>query len=171
MDQSPYLGFDRSTQNQGSFPPPALPGFSGTMNPSDARSGRLPAEPLRISDSLASAGLPCCDALCVDVPPPLPRRVVRTLDDCTPPDTAAFPALWPGRHSHLLFRGLLRVHSRCGPPICSPPYEDSCPGGSTIPVTRRPPARSYEAESSIASAGLPPARTRHLSRRTITQQR
>jgi hypothetical protein len=72
------------------------------------------------------------------------------------------------RHPHLLFRDLLRVHSRCGPSICSPPYEDSCPGGLTAPVARCPSARSYEAESSIASAGLSPARTRHLSPRIIT---
>ena len=33
------------------------------------------------------------------------------------PSTTAFPALESGRHSRLRFRGLLRVHSRCGPQI------------------------------------------------------
>jgi len=49
------------------------------MGPSDAHLGPLPAERLRGSDPLSSVGLPCCDALCIYVPPPLPRRVTRRL--------------------------------------------------------------------------------------------
>jgi hypothetical protein len=91
------------------------------MGPSDAHLGPPPTEQLRVSDSLTAMGLPCCDALCLYVPPPLPRRVTRKIGGCCLPSTAAFPALESGRHSRLLFRGLLRVHSCCGPQICWPP--------------------------------------------------
>jgi hypothetical protein len=50
--QSPLLDPFRSTQNQGPFPRPALPGFLGTMDPSDAHLGPPPARRLRVSDSL-----------------------------------------------------------------------------------------------------------------------
>src|SRR5271168_5286450 len=39
--------------------------------------------------------------------------------DCFPVH-AAFPVLQAGRHPHLYFRGLLRLHSRYGPSDCSP---------------------------------------------------
>jgi hypothetical protein len=46
--QSPHLVCLRKThQKSGSFPPPALPGFDGTMTLSDARGGRCLAAPLR----------------------------------------------------------------------------------------------------------------------------
>ena len=40
--QSPGLGSFERTPNQGSFPPPVLPGFLGPMSPSDACRARLP---------------------------------------------------------------------------------------------------------------------------------
>jgi hypothetical protein len=55
--------------------------------------------------------------------------------------------------------GFTRVTAR---EFASPPFEDSCPGGLTTPVTLRPSARSYEAAPPIASTGLSPVRTRHL---------
>ena len=39
-------------------------------------------------------------------------------DDCFPAH-AAFPKWHEGRHPHCHFRGLLRLHSRYGPPDCS----------------------------------------------------
>ena len=76
---------------------------------------------LRGSDPLASVGLPCCDAFCLYVPSPLPRRVTRNPAVVLVPDTAAFPALESGRLSRLLFRGLLRVHSRSARRFAGPP--------------------------------------------------
>jgi hypothetical protein len=60
-------------------------------------------------------GLPCCDALFLHVPSPLPRRATRRPIGCTAPGAAAFPVVSAGRRSQLHFRGLLRVHSRYGP--------------------------------------------------------
>jgi len=51
---------------------------------------------LRVSDSLASMGLPCCDALCLYVPPPLPRRVTRKLGGCTASEYSGLPRVIVG---------------------------------------------------------------------------
>jgi hypothetical protein len=65
----------------------------------------LPRYPLHLS------GVPC----------PLPRRIeTGALVDCFPVH-AAFPVLQAGRHPHLYFRGLLRLHSRYGRRIAQPP--------------------------------------------------
>ena len=96
---------------------------------------------LRGSDPLASVGLPCCDAFCLYVPSPLPRRVTRNPAVVLVPDTAAFPALGSGRLSRLLFRGLLRVHLRSAHRFAGPPFEDFSPSGltsSSYPKTARP---------------------------------
>jgi hypothetical protein len=74
--QSPHLGSFKRTPNQGSFPPPALPGFLGTMSPSDACRARPPMEPLPGRPD-SPTGLPCCESLRVHVPRPLPRRAGR----------------------------------------------------------------------------------------------
>jgi len=36
------------------------------------------------------------------------------------PNRVAFPERTAGRHPQISFRGLLKLHSRYGPPICSP---------------------------------------------------
>ena len=77
---------------------------------------------LRGSDPLASMGLPCCDAFCLYVPSPLPRRVTRNPAVVLVPDTSAFPVLESGRLSQLRFRGLLRVHSRSARRFAGPPF-------------------------------------------------
>src|ERR1700688_4446109 len=38
------------------------------------------------------------------------------------PNRMAFPERTAGRHPQISFRGLLELHSRYGPPICSPTY-------------------------------------------------
>ena len=53
------------------------PASTVLMSPSDAHLGPFPTKRLRVSESLASMGLPCCDAFYLYVPPPLPRRVTR----------------------------------------------------------------------------------------------
>ena len=49
--QSPLLSFFESTQNQGSFPLPALPGFAGTTTLSEAHTGRRPSTTLEVRPS------------------------------------------------------------------------------------------------------------------------
>ena len=59
--------------NQGSFPPPALPGFLGRMSPSDVCQARFPVEPLS-GDPDSPTDLPCCESPRAYVLRPLPRR-------------------------------------------------------------------------------------------------
>ena len=87
----------------------------GRPDLSDTHPGPSPAERLRISDSLTSVGLPCCDALCLYVPPPLPRRVIRSLGGCPRSGYGGLPRVRVGSALATAFRGLLRVHARYGP--------------------------------------------------------
>ena len=50
--------------------------------------------------------------------PPTPADRAGARVDCFPAH-AAFPKWQEGRHPHCHFRGLLRLHSRYGPPSCS----------------------------------------------------
>ena len=52
------------------------------------------------------------------------------------PIRAAFPVLQAGRHPHLYFRGLLRLHSRYGPSDCSTAQGGLRHEASIQPVTR-----------------------------------
>ncbi len=104
---------------QGSFPPPALPGFSGTMTLSDSHRVRI----------AAAMGLVC--------PPQWVSHVARiTFATCRAhypggpegcscrlpsPLRTAFPVS-AGRHPLLHFRGLLRLHARSAHRIARPPH-------------------------------------------------
>src|SRR4051794_30817735 len=55
--------------------------------------------------------------------------------DCFPAH-AAFPVMQAGRHPLLYFRGLLRLHSRYGPPDRSTAQGGLCHEASVQPVTR-----------------------------------
>ena len=102
-------------QKSGPFPPPALPGFDGHTTLSDSRHGRRLSATLRPLPS-PLMGLP-------RLPEPPFRRAVPTTPadqagahvDCFPAH-AAFPKWQEGRHPHCHFRGLLRLHTRYGPP-------------------------------------------------------
>src|ERR1700751_307034 len=105
-------------QKSGSFPPPALPGLSGTMTLSDSRSEPSPYATLKTQPPPA-AGLPRLPGS------PFRRAVPTTPADqdgahvgCFP-SHAAFPESQAGRRPHLHFRGLLRLHSHYGPSDCS----------------------------------------------------
>jgi hypothetical protein len=116
---------------------------------------RLPPEPppdatLRPLPSLMM-GLP-------RLPEPPFRRAVPTTPadqtgarvDCFPAHTA-FPK-WPkGRHPHCHFRGLLKLHSRYGPPDRSVAQGDLCHEAPAPPVTR--PSRSSATRSIDNSLG------------------
>jgi hypothetical protein len=119
----------------GPFPPPALPGFGGTMTLSDSRRHRRP-------DGCVEAA-----TLMPNGSPPLPASPFRRAMPTTPADRtgapvdcfpvpAAFPEIQAGRHPHHHFRGLLRLHSRYGPPDCSTAQGGLCHEASTRPVTR-----------------------------------
>ena len=83
-------------------PPPCRPG--------------LPLTRSRLECALHRQGFPCCNHPPLPcVPPPLPRRSrsVRASPSSRP--MAAFPVIQAGRPPRCPFRGLLGVHSRCGP--------------------------------------------------------
>src|ERR1700688_1957962 len=52
------------------------------------------------------------------------------------PIRAAFPVIQPGRHPRFHFRGLLRLHSRYGPPGCSTAQGGLCYEASMRSVTQ-----------------------------------
>src|SRR5271165_1996130 len=62
----------KTHQKSGSFPPPELPGFNGTMTLSDTRADRCHFASLRPLPS-SYAGLPRLRVTCLDVLCPLPR--------------------------------------------------------------------------------------------------
>ena len=70
--------------------------------------------------------------------------------DCFP-IRAAFPVLQAGRHPHLYFRGLLRLHSRYGPSDRSTAKSGLCHEAPARPVTR--PSRSSATGSIDNSPG------------------
>ena len=132
--QSPSSRLLLSTPPQGPFPPPAFTGFSGTMTLSDSCPGR------RLSRR-------CGTSRPQDRSPTLPVMPSRRAVPITPADRkaarvgrfalrAAFPVLGAGRHPQLHFRGLLRVHSRYGPPFRSTAQGGLCREASIRPVAQ-----------------------------------
>src|SRR5215208_4853564 len=77
------------------------------------------------------------------LPEPPSRRAVPTIPadragarvDYFPAHTA-FPKWQEGRHPHCHFRGLLRLHTRYGPPDRSAAQGDLCHEAPALPVTR-----------------------------------
>ena len=113
-------------------------------------------------------GFPCCESPRVHVPRPLPRRAGRPSHvgrSSRPRRPSSIRE--ETRRSHSTFRGLLRLHSRCGPHTCWPAH-----GGPLSPELRRfgHPRRlpgSYQGVPTPPCAGLAPAALIHLSRRTL----
>ena len=136
--QSPILGTFQSAQKQGPFPPPALPGLNGRMALSDSRPTRRlcgvgAASPSRDgSPPITRITLPTCRA---QYPGGSGRVPVSNSSPLTRP--SPFPA---GRHPHLHFRGLLRLHARYGPLIARPP-KAALSRGSTPPVPGQTPGQ------------------------------
>ena len=116
--QSPILGSVQSapevralssasiTRPQRSYGPLRLP-----SDPPPVRRGGCQPQSRRVSpdDPHHPSNVPC----------PVPRRIeTGACVDCFPAHTA-FPVSQAGRHPHLHFRGLLRLHARYGPLDCS----------------------------------------------------
>ena len=129
----------KAHQKQGPFPPPALPGLNGRMALSDSRPTRrlcdvwgCQPQSRRVSpdDPHHPSNVPC----------PVPRRIeTGACVDCFPAHTA-FPVSQAGRHPHLHFRGLLRLHARYGPLDCSTAQGGLCHEAPAQSVAR--PSRS-----------------------------
>ena len=117
---------------QGSFPPPALPDFSSTMTLSDSHRLRIAAT---MELALHPVGLPRYPHHLYDVPCPLPRRIGRMRASIASPSVRP-SVLQAGRHPHLYFRGLLRLHSRYGPSDRSTAQGGLCHEASVRPVAR-----------------------------------
>ena len=129
----------KHAKKSGPFALLALPSLDAHTTLSDSRHGRCRPQRLRTLPS-PRTGLP-------RLPEPPFRRAVPTTPadragarvDCFPAH-AAFPKWQEGRHPHCHFRGLLRLHSRYGPPDRSATQGDLCHEAPTQPVTR--PSRS-----------------------------
>ena len=129
----------KRTRSQGPFLHRHYPASTVTMTLSDSRRGRRPTATLRPLPSPARVS-PDYPHHLSDVPCPLPRRTETGASvDC-------FPAVRPSPKSRRVgirnchFRGLLRLHSRYGPPDRSAAQGGLCREASTRPVTR--PSRS-----------------------------
>ena len=145
----------KAHQKSGSFAPPALPGLNAPYDPVRLPPWPPPVATLRPLPSPVT-GLP-------RLPEPPFRRAVPTTPadragarvDCFPAH-AAFPKWQEGRHPHCHFRGLLRLHTRYGPPDCSAAQGDLCHEAPALPVTR--PSRSSASRSIDNSpGGVPPS--------------
>ena len=144
------LPTSKARQKSGPFPPPALPGLSGTTTLSDSRRGRRSWR-RRGRYPPPTTGLPRLPAS------PFQRAVPTTPADRTGayvdyfPVHTAFPAFWPGRHPHYGFRGLLRLHSYYGPLDRWTARSGLCHQASARPVAR--PSRSSATRSIDNSLG------------------
>jgi hypothetical protein len=72
------------------------------------------------------------------------------------PARAAFPKWQEGRHPHCHFRGLLRLHSRYGPPDCSAAHRRPLSRGSNPCGYPHEPLVSYRIHRQLSGWILPP---------------
>src|SRR5258708_8675946 len=129
-------------QKQGPFPPPALPGFIGRTALSDSQTGRRPfwrrseARPSTSPEPppLTQIAFPTCRAHYPGGPVQVlvGCRVARSRAGCFPVRTA-FPVSQAGRRPHLPFRCLLKLPTRYGLPVCSPPLRVLSPEAPPYP--------------------------------------
>src|SRR4051812_65412 len=159
----------KAHQKSGSFPPPALPGLSGTVTLSDTHPSRRLKVTLRPRPSPVM-GLPR-----------LPGSPFRHAAPTTPMDrngcscrllphsARAFPVMRAGRRPSLHFRGLFGLHSRCGLPDCSAAHGDLGHEASARPVA--PPYRSSATRAYRQLSGwfLPPLVNRAFGAHRIIQ--
>jgi len=161
----PPLDPVRRPPNQGPFPRPRLccPRVAGgTMGPSDARRGPHPAGGARSATPRRDGPPVLRWPLCRRATPPTPVSDPAVVGRLLGQGPAAFPVLRAGRRSPHAFRGLLGLHTCCGPSARRPAH-----GG---PMSREPrrigcPLRrhgSYWGVPTTPQAGLPPASVQRL---------
>ena len=118
----------------------ALPSTGITRLPQYYGPVRLPPEPPSCNGVevaiLVRPGLPRYPHNLSGVPCPLPRRIGWMLMSISFSIHAVFPMIRVGRHPHIAFRGLLRLHSRYGPSDCSTANSGFCHEASAQPVTQ-----------------------------------
>ena len=149
------LPSSKAYQKSGSFPPPALPGIRSTMTLSDSRPNRHPNRAVEAA------------ALVQDGSPPITRNTFPTCHAHYPggprwvhvsvasPSRAAFPDIQAGRRPRLHFRGLLRLHSRYGPPDRSAAHRRPLSRGSNPCGYPHEPLVSYRINRQL-SGWIPP---------------
>src|SRR5262249_17170242 len=157
----PPLGPLRRTPNQGPFPLHqfcCLGDPNGTVDPSDTqRCFHLNAE-VRTATPRSTGSPALRRALCRRATPTTPVSDPAVIGRLLLRDPAAFPVRMAGRRSQRPFRGLLGLHSHCGPPTRRPTH-----GGPMFRELQRfgcPPRRlgSYRDVPTISRTGLSPAR-------------
>jgi len=149
------LPSSKAHQKSGSFPPPALPGFNGRMTLSDSRQSRRLSATLRPLPSLTT-GLPRLLASSFQrAVPTTPADRAGAHVDCFPAHTA-FPKWQEGRHPHCHFRGLLRLHTRYGPPDRSAALRRPLSRGSNPCSCPHEPLVSYRINRQLSGWNPPP---------------
>ena len=142
-------------QKSGPFPPTALPGFDGHTTLSDSRQSRRLSATLRPLPSLTTGlprlhGSPFRRAV-----PTTPADQAGAHVDCFPAH-AAFPKWQEGRHPHCHFRGLLRLHTRYGPPDRSAALGRPLSRGFGTCSCPHEPLVSYRINRQLSEWNLPP---------------
>ena len=161
---APFL-LHKTHQKQGPFPPPALPGLIGHMALSDSQTGRRPfwrrseARPSASPEPppLAQIAFPTCRAHYPGGPVQVlvGCRVARSRAGFFPVRTA-FPVSQAGRHPHLHFRGLLKLHTRYGLQGCSPTFRGLYREASPWPVFRLGRSQAIKSYQQLLEWVLPP---------------
>ena len=128
---------------------------------------RFPPRPVLFStvtgrDPAPGTGLPRCPRYLPDVPSSLPRWTRQVLLTVSSLPASAFPVYRTGLRPQLYFRGLLKVHSRYGPPVRCLPRADICPQSFSKKVSLSYCPGSYRDEPTISRAELSSAGTLHL---------
>ena len=149
------LPSSKAHQKSGSFAPPALPGLVARMTLSDSRQSRRLSATLRPLPSLTTGlprllGSPFRRAV-----PTTPADQAGAHVDCFPAHTA-FPKWQEGRHPHCHFRGLLRLHTRYGPPDRSAALGRPLSRGFGTCSCPHEPLVSYRINRQLSGWNLPP---------------
>ncbi len=108
-------------------------------------------------DPSPNAGLPRYAPGLPDVLSPLPRWPPWVHASVASPRRGGLPHSSCGSASTRYCRGMLRVHTRYGPPGCSPPKVDLCPRSFEARVAPGHRPGSYRVEPTTTRAGLAPA--------------
>ena len=155
----------KTHQKSGSFPPPALPGFSGTTTLSNSRTDRHLAVPLKSLPS-SRTGLPRLRVTCLDVLCPLPRWTGPGASVGCFPKPCCLPRTLGGSASMTsLSRPAQALHTLRPVDSLNRQKRPLSQGFGPAGYPAKPRA-SYRAKPTIARVGLPPTRCSRRSGRT-----
>jgi hypothetical protein len=156
----PPLGSSRHAPNQGPFSPDRFccpVGPDGTMGPSDAPRGSHPNDESRVATPRRSGPPVLRHALCRRATPPTPVSDPVVIGRFLSRGPWAFPVIQAGRRSRHHFRGLLGLHTCCGPSARRPTHGG--PMSRELQRVGHPSRRlgSYWGPPTTPQAGLSPA--------------